>query len=220
MSNTSKSLFLIISCLLLPAAAAAQQGVGFGQFHGTSPAIKDLKPSQSQDVGQQIKPWFRPYGAPVGPPPAAPSDRVLQPSVTTAISVALGKNILGLGSGFTGFTASYAPPDTNAAVGTAQVVEAVNLSFAVFNKTSGALVKGPVGLSKLFSNSTPVNSCQNGALSDPTVLFDKANHQWVITFLAATSGGPIGFKAPFYQCMAVSNLTSPTGRDFFDFRGV
>ena len=90
-------------------------------------------------------------------------------------------------------------------------MEAVNLSFAVFNKTSGALVKGPVGLSKLFSNSTPVNSCQNGALSDPTVLFDKANHQWVITFLAATSGGPIGFKAPFYQCMAVSKTDDATG---------
>jgi hypothetical protein len=87
----------------------------------------------------------------------------------------------------------------------------VNLSFAVFNKTSGALVKGPVGLSKLFSNSTPVNNCQNGALSDPTVLFDKAQHRWVITFLAATSGGPIGFKAPFYQCMAVSQTDDATG---------
>jgi len=139
MSNTSKSLFLMISCLLLPAAAVAQQGLGFGQFHGTSPAIKDLKPSQPQETSQQIKPWFRPYGAPVGPAPAAPNDRVLQPSVTTPLSVTVGKNILGLGSGFSGFTASYAPPDTNAAVGTTQVVEAVNLSFAVFNKTSGAL---------------------------------------------------------------------------------
>jgi hypothetical protein len=73
------------------------------------------------------------------------------------------------------------------------------------------LVKGPVGLSKLFSNSTPVNNCQNGALSDPTVLFDKANHRWVITFLAATSGGPIGFKAPFYQCIAVSKTDDATG---------
>jgi hypothetical protein len=112
MANTSKLLSLIISCLLLPVAAAAQ---GFGQFHGASPAIKDLKPAQPQDAGQQIKPWFRPYGAPVGPAPAAPQDRVLQPSVTTPLSVTVGKNILGLGSGFSGFTASYAPPDTNAA---------------------------------------------------------------------------------------------------------
>src|SRR5207344_3397084 len=113
------------------------------------------------------------------------------------------------GSGFPGFSALYAPPDANAAVGATQVVETVNLSLAVFDKSNGSTLEGPVALSSLFTGVG--NNCEKGALSDPTVLFDKANQRWVITFLAATSGGPIGFSMPFLQCVAVSQTAAATG---------
>ncbi len=36
-----------------------------------------------------------------------------------------------------------APPDTNAAIGDTQVVQWVNLCYAVFDKSTGALLAGP-----------------------------------------------------------------------------
>src|SRR5207237_10765197 len=39
--------------------------------------------------------------------------------------------------------AQVAPPDTNMAVGDTQVVQWVNLCYAVFSKASGALIAGP-----------------------------------------------------------------------------
>src|SRR5580765_2760716 len=49
----------------------------------------------------------------------------------------------GLGQGQYGFTVTGAPPDTNGAVGATQYVQWVNTSFAIFNKSTGALIAGP-----------------------------------------------------------------------------
>jgi len=60
--------------------------------------------------------------------------------------VIAGLNFDGVGVGFTGpagaFTPDAAPPDTNGAVGTTQYVQWVNESFAVFDKSTGALAAG------------------------------------------------------------------------------
>jgi hypothetical protein len=83
---------------------------------------------------------------------AAESASVLDPALQavfggTAVPVTGGLNFLGLGAGFPNYAICCAPPDTNAAVGTTQVVEAVNLSLEVFNKSTGAAVFGPTLLS-------------------------------------------------------------------------
>src|SRR5690348_5961418 len=218
MAKFSKLLLVAGLCLpsLVSAAVAAPQGKGTGQFHGASPALGNLPPAGAQEATPHVKQLFLPHPAVPSPGSTAPTQNGTQstPQNSAAITT-LGQNILGLGSGFPGFSALYAPPDANAAVGdntSNQVVETVNLSLAVFNKSTGSTMKGPVALSSLFTGVG--NNCEKGVLSDPTVLFDKANQRWVITFLAATSGGPIGFSKPFLQCLAVSQGADATGTYF------
>src|SRR4051794_21429260 len=49
-----------------------------------------------------------------------------------------------VGVGLAGFTPNSNPPDTNGQVGATQYVQWVNTSLAVFNKTTGALLMGPL----------------------------------------------------------------------------
>ncbi len=70
---------------------------------------------------------------------AAVVDPVEQSSPGGPTSLSVGLNLLGVGTGFPGYSVPDAPPDTNAAVGDTQVVEWVNVSFAIFNKTTGAV---------------------------------------------------------------------------------
>ena len=48
---------------------------------------------------------------------------------------------------FPGVACNCAPPDTNGEVGATQYVQMVNEGFQVFNKTTGASVLGPSGIS-------------------------------------------------------------------------
>jgi hypothetical protein len=72
----------------------------------------------------------------------------VQPSIAPLSSATVGLSFEGIGNtsflncpSVAGFT--VAPPDTNAAVGDTQVVEWVNVCYAVFDKSSGALIAGP-----------------------------------------------------------------------------
>lgn len=98
----------------------------------------------------------------------------------------------------------FVPPDTNASVGDTQVVETVNVAFAVYNKSTGALVMPPKNIQTLY---TPVGGvCATGNLSDPIVNYDKAANRWLITMIA--------FNNNFTQdaaCIAVSNSSDATG---------
>jgi hypothetical protein len=114
-------------------------------------------------------------------------------------------NFAGVGDGDYGFTPNAAPPDTNAAVGATQVVQWVNESFAVFDKTNGALVKGPVAGNQLFQALGATHPCAVNNDGDPIAQYDKINNRWVLTQFSVT-GGP-----PFYQCVAVSTTSDATG---------
>ncbi len=93
------------------------------------------------------------------------------------------------------------PPDTNAAVGDTQVVEWVNTCYAVFDKTSGALLAGPFAGNSFWNN---FGKCGKNNDGDIIIQFDKVNHRW----LAAQNvfNGP-----PFYTCVAVSKTDDATG---------
>jgi hypothetical protein len=98
----------------------------------------------------------------------------------------------------------FVPPDTNASVGATQVVETVNVAYAVYNKSTGALVFGPINIQTLYS---PLGGqCGTGNLSDPVVNYDKAAARWVISMIA--------FNNNFSQnnlCTAVSTTSDATG---------
>src|SRR5262249_34436355 len=86
----------------------------------------------------------------------------------------------GLGNSFAGFTVQFAPPDTNAAVGSTQVVETVNVSYEVFTKSTGAPLAGPFTLVSLFGTTF----CATQNVSDPVVEWDQLASRWLISYVA------------------------------------
>ncbi len=106
---------------------------------------------------------------------------------------------------FPGVACNCAPPDTNGEVGATQYVQMVNEGFQVFNKTTGASVLGPSGITTLWAGFGGV--CQNNGSGDPVVLYDQLANRWVITQFA-------GVSVPTDECIAVSTTSDATGSYF------
>jgi len=112
----------------------------------------------------------------------------------------------GLGSGFSGpqgeFTVRSVPPDVSAAVGRTQYVQAVNASFAVFDKQTRQPVFGPATVKSLFTGFG--GPCEQENDGDPIVEYDRMADRWIITQFQVTQGNS--------QCIAVSLTPDATGR--------
>jgi hypothetical protein len=124
-------------------------------------------------------------------------DPVQQKTAGTQLVTIPGLNFLGLGEGFIGPNGTHnpggVPPDANAAVGATQVVETVNLTLAVFDKTTGTATLGPLFIGALWKSFNA--ACADGAsLADPVVLYDKQAGRWVIKI--GTLGTPYLSDAP------------------------
>ena len=127
-----------------------------------------------------------------------------QPS-TTAATVVGQNSFPGLGYGITGFTMTGEPPDTNGSVGATQYVQWVNSMFAIWDKTTGALLYGPANGNTPFAGSGIANGrCASDNSGDPITLYDKANDRWIMTQFAVS-------RSPYYQCVAVSQTGDATG---------
>jgi hypothetical protein len=120
----------------------------------------------------------------------------------TPFTPVVGTSFEGLGAGQLGFTVNSAPPDTNGAVGATQYVQWVNESFAIFNKSTGALIAGPAAGNTLWSGFG--GGCQNNNDGDPIVLYDKLAQRWVFSQFSVST-------TPFLQCVAVSTTSDATG---------
>ncbi len=98
----------------------------------------------------------------------------------------------------------FVPPDTNASVGDTQVVETVNVAYAVWDKATGTQTMAPKSIQTLY---TPLGGvCATGNLSDPVVNYDKAAGRWVITMIAFNNSFSVNAA-----CMAVSTSSDATG---------
>jgi len=83
---------------------------------------------------------------------------------------------------FPGVGCNCAPPDTDGEVGATQYVQMVNEGFRVFNKSTGASVYGPVGISTVWSGFGGV--CQSNGSGDPVVMYDQLANRWIISQFA------------------------------------
>jgi hypothetical protein len=138
---------------------------------------------------------------PMGTSSGAP-DTALQAAAGPSIATTAGLSFAGVGNGDYGFTPNAAPPDTNLSVGATQVVQWVNESFAVFNKSTGALVAGPLAGNTLWSGFG--GGCETNNDGDPVAKYDQLANRWVLTqFSVATT--------PYLQCVAVSTTSDATG---------
>src|SRR6266487_4311371 len=117
----------------------------------------------------------------------------------------------GVGVGLAGFVPSSNPPDTNGRVGAKQYVQWNNTSFAVFNKTTGALLYGPAAGNTLFQSLG--GPCATHNDGDPVVAFDILAGRWILSQFV------VGASPEFsHQCVAVSQTEDATGAYFlYDF---
>ena len=121
---------------------------------------------------------------------------------TGGYSPRVGLSFEGIGDGQYGFTVEYIPPDTNGAVGATQYVQWVNTYFAVFDKTDGSLIAGPVAANTLWTGFG--GGCEFNDDGDPIVTYDKLANRWVMSqFSVSTS--------PYMECVAVSVTADATG---------
>jgi hypothetical protein len=136
------------------------------------------------------------------------SDPVVQSTFATSNgALATGFNFEGLGNGFPNFSVNSAPPDTNGAVGATQYVQWVNESFAVFDKSTGALLDGPIAGNELFQALGASHPCAVNNDGDPIAQYDKVNNRWILTQFSVTNGGSLGY----WQCIAISKASDATG---------
>src|SRR6266849_7106690 len=164
--------------------------------HGVSPAVRDL-PTLTEVPGFRVKPVrMIPQAATTQP------DGALQTEMTPAVATTAGLNFAGVGNGDYGFTPNAAPPDTNGAVGATQYVQWVNESFAVFSKSTGALIHGPVAGNQLWVGFG--GGCETNNDGDPIVQYDKIAGRWVLTQFSVST-------TPYLQCVAVSTTPDATG---------
>ncbi len=128
-------------------------------------------------------------------------------------------NFDGIGQDVFNFSVPDAPPDTNGAVGLTQYVQWINVSFAIFDKTSGSILPNfPVSGNVLWSGFG--GACESNNDGDPVVVYDKLNDRWVFGQFAVRAPF-IGFLQNSLQCIAVSTTADATGtynRYAFEFQ--
>ena len=129
------------------------------------------------------------------------ADGALQTNAVSPVSASIGLNLLGVGNGFPGYTVPDAPSDVNLAVGDTQVLQWVNVSYAVFDKNTGAIIQGPILGNSLWSGFGGL--CQSDNSGDIIAQWDKIAHRWVLTQNTFQSG--------YMTCVAISTTPDATG---------
>jgi IPT/TIG domain len=136
--------------------------------------------------------------------PQAPAAQAADPAVQSSAPASL----MPSSTSFEGLsnadnTLNVVPPDTNGDVGPNNYVEFVNLVFAVYSKT-GTRLYGPADGSTLWSGFG--GPCEADNDGDPIVLYDPISNRWLFSQFALND-----LNGPFYQCLAVSTSSDPTG---------
>jgi len=206
-------LLLTFAVPLLVPSAFAQSGAQSSTSSGPTTIRRDVHHDVSQPLSEMIKHApppslerreVEPLKRIPLPPGLTPleEDPVRQTSSVGLMTPTPTLNFEGLGNGQYGFTVNSAPPDTNGTVGATQYVQWVNSSFAIFNKSTGALISGPTAGNTLWSGFG--GGCQTNNDGDPVVLYDKLAQRWVFSQFSVST-------IPFLQCIAVSTTSDATG---------
>jgi hypothetical protein len=220
---TRTSAFTMAFCLIAILALGTVSAVAQQPIQALSNAVAHEPLQADTSAPLRSMPVTPPSRAtlhrPLSPKPRAEASPQLQlPSSglqapVGAASVSLGLNFDGVSgdpgaptsencpavSGFAAF-----PPDTNLAVGDTQVVQWVNVCYSIFDKSTGALIQGPLPGNHFWSGfGGPCETFNDG---DPIIQWDKANHVWVAA--QNVFHGSFGF---FATCIAISTSSDATG---------
>jgi hypothetical protein len=159
-------------------------------------------------------------------------DSAIQSRTGLPLPIIAGVSMQGMGVGFLDkdgnpYVVKVSPADPNLSVSNQHVVQIVNTDYAVFDKSTGALVFGPVAEQSIWAGfpgrcggASPL-----GTNGDGVVKYDRIADRWVIT-VQSTDQPPDADPKTYAQCFAISQTSDPTGnyhRYQFDFpepRGV
>ena len=202
--NSVCTIFLAVSLTsmgTLPGAALAENPKVIQEVkHDLSQPLRDMAASAQSvpSAAQQTR-----FPQRTGPAiTASQPDLVAQVPSGAPVGVEVGLNFDGLSAAETVASGGpVVPPDTNGAVGAKQFVEWVNVTFEVFDKTTGAAIMGPTPGSAFWSGFG--GTCETHNDGDIIIQYDKAAGRW----LAAQ---PV-FSSPFLYCVAVSTTSDATG---------
>jgi len=206
---------------MVPVSALADNPMVIHEVkHDVSPPLGNLSPSvQAATATDQQQLVARPTGParsnsqsdPVAQQLTAPLSGVSSVLNFDGQSAQDNRNLFGF---------AFVPPDTNGAVGATQFVQMVNVTIAVYDKSSGALQFGPAAIHTLWTGFGGLCEFGGGTPTfadggDPVVLYDHLAGRWLVTQLQ--------YDTTFThtaQCIAVSTNSDATGsynRYEFDF---
>jgi len=193
---------LLAACAVLGAgyydlALAAGPTVSAAVKHDVSPPLS-LIPPAPHDALRRVRPVL-PLPLPVLP---EEEDGALQTTEGPRVGTTDLLNFPGIGDGDYGYNVRNAPPDTNLSVGDGQVVQIVNVSFAVFDKATGAILMGPMPNNTVWNGFG--GGCETNNDGDPIVLYDKAAGRWILSQFSVST-------KPYLQCVAVSQTSDAMG---------
>ena len=140
-------------------------------------------------------------------PGAGVADSVLQRSPGPLVSASIGLSLQGVSINGSVLNCGQklgflvAPSDDNLAVGDTQIVQWVNLCYAVFDKATGAVIAGPIPGNQFWSGFGGPCETQNDG--DIIILWDKAAHRWFASQNV--------FSSPYMTCVAVSTTADAMG---------
>lgn len=199
---------LVLTCVIAPPAATQSiptqrnPQLFFEEHHDVSIPLRDIirnlqAESPSLETHLMIEPAKRPRVI-VGSGP----DGAEQHGQPPPAGANIGLNFAGVGNGDYGFHDPDAPPDTNASAGDTQVVQWVNVDFAIFNKSTGALISGPTLGNAFWSGFG--GECQTANNGDIEIKYDQLAQRWV-------AGQLVISQSPYAYCLAVSTTSDATG---------
>jgi hypothetical protein len=168
-----------------------------------SPPLRDMEPKIPPRGPAHPIPLLHP--TPGTGPGSLYVDPATQITLGPSVSTTAGVGFDGVGEGFQGYSVNVAPPDTNGAVGDRQYVQWVNLSFAVFDKTSttGDPTYGPAAGNTIWSGFG--GACESTNDGDVIAQYDKLANRWVMAQLSYSQA------PPYLLCLAVSTTDDATG---------
>lgn len=209
MRRPTRLLWLWVLCAVLAGAGSARAAgpvVTTAARHDTSAALRDLASApdfaeghhEQALIAQRTREGFTSNQPdPVAAQPAAALTGVSTVASFNGQSAQDNRNVLGF---------AFVPPDTNGAVGVTQYVQMVNVTIAVFAKSTGALQFGPVPIHTLWKGFG--GRCETGGDGgDPLVLHDQLANRWFVSQLQ--------FNDDFtsnQECIAVSTTSDATGQ--------
>lgn len=150
----------------------------------------------------------------------APASAMINQTSNSTLPVTVGKNYVGLGTGFNGTwtVQGLLPPDTTLGVSPTQILQWVNIKLTVLDKTTGNVLLGGSGFvnaNQIWSGLGSSSVCATQNQGDPIVQYDRLAGRWVLmqfgfTIARATNGTSYA-GGPYKMCWAVSQTGDATG---------